>query len=122
MFRLTTRVAVLQAVILLTVAGVAWLGWGEKTSLSVAYGGTVAMLATLLMVARERESEAHTEWSAQRQLGQFFRLGAERFLLVGALLALGFMSGKTDPLALMAGFALGQFGWLAAAIKKTAKK
>ena len=121
MFRLTTRVAVLQSAILLVVAGLAWIAWGEKTALSVAYGGTVAMLATLLMLARERESEAHTEWSAQRQVGQFFRLGAERFVLVGALLALGFMSGKTEPLALITGFALGQFGWLAALIKKAEK-
>jgi hypothetical protein len=69
------------------------------------------------MLARERESETHSEWTAQRQLGQFFRLEAERFILAGALLALGFLSGKTEPLALITGFVLGQLGW-AAALKK----
>jgi hypothetical protein len=77
----------------------------------------VTLIITLLMLARERESEAHSEWTAQRQLGQFFRLEAERLVLAIALLALGFMSGKTEPLALITGFVLGQLGW-AAAFKK----
>lgn len=114
MFKPTTRVAVFQIVILLAVAGIAWLNWGEKVALSAAYGGAVALMVTLLMLARERESQAHSEWTAQRQLGQFFRLEAERFILAGALLALGLMSGKTGPTALITGFVLGQFGWLAA--------
>ena len=77
----------------------------------------MTLIMTLLMLARERESEAHSEWTAQRQLGQFFRLEAERLVLAIALLALGFMSGKTEPLALIIGFVLGQMGW-AAALKK----
>lgn len=118
MFRPTTRVAVFQVAVLITVAGFVWVVWGEKPALSVAYGVAVSLVVTLLMLARERESEAHTEWTAQRQLGQFFRLEAERFVLAGALLALGFLSGKTDPLALISGFVLGQFGWLAALKKQ----
>lgn len=117
MFRPTTRVAFFQVAILLAVAGFAWLVWGEKPALSAAYGVAVALIVTLLMLARERESETHSEWTAQRQLGQFFRLEAERFILAGALLALGFLSGKTVPLALISGFVLGQLGW-AAALKK----
>lgn len=117
MFRPTTRVAATQLAILLAVAGLAWLSWGQKAALSAAYGVAVALIITLLMLARERESEGHSEWTAQRQLGQFFRLEAERFILAIALLALGFMSGKTEPLALISGFVLGQLGW-SAAIKK----
>ena len=117
MFRPTTRVAVMQLAILLAAAGLAWLGWGEKAALSAAYGAAVSLIITLLMLARERESEARSEWSAQRQLGQFFRLEAERFILAMALLAAGFLSGKTEPLALVSGFVLGQLGW-AAALKK----
>jgi len=118
MFRSTTRVAVSQFAALIGVAGIVWVVWGEKPALSVAYGVAVTLVVTLLMLARERESETHSEWTAQRQLGQFFRLEAERFVLAGALLALGFLSGKIEPLALIAGFVLGQFGWLAA-LKKT---
>lgn len=118
MFRPTTRVAVLQLAILLAAAGFAWFTWGEKAALSAAYGAAVTLIITLLMLARERESETHTEWTAQRQLGQFFRLEAERFILAIALLALGFLSGKTEPLALIAGFVLGQLGWLAALKKQ----
>jgi F0F1-type ATP synthase assembly protein I len=117
MFRPTTRVAVLQVAILLIAAGFAWSAWGEKAALSAAYGVAVSLFITLLLLARERESQAHPEWSAQRQLGQFFRLEAERVILAIALLALGFMSGKTEPLALISGFVLGQVGW-AAALKK----
>ncbi len=117
MFRPTTRVAVAQLALLLVAAGIAWLFWGEKPALSAAYGVAVSLIITLLMLARQRESEMHSDWTAQRQLGQFFRLEAERFILAVALLALGFMSGKTEPLALISGFVLGQLGW-AAALRK----
>ena len=117
MFRTTTRVAILQFVILLATAGFAGFLRGEKTALSAAYGVAVSLMITLVMLARERETEAHSEWSAQRQLGQFFRLEAERFILAIALLALGFLSGKTEPVSLVTGFVLGQLGWAAALIK-----
>ncbi len=114
MFGPTTRVAAMQLAILLAAAGIAWFVWGEKAAVSAAYGAAVALIITLLMLARERESQARAEWTAQRHLGQFFRLEAERFILAIALLALGFLSGKTDPLALVSGFVLGQLGWAAA--------
>ena len=117
MFGATTRVAVAQLAILLAAAGFAWFYWGQKAALSAAYGVAVTLLITLLMLARQRENETDSDWTAQRQLGQFFRLEAERFVLAIALLALGFMSGKTEPLALISGFVLGQLGW-AAALKK----
>lgn len=84
----------------------------------MAFGVMVSLSMTLLMILRERQSEAHPEWGAQRQLGQFFRLEAERFMLAGALLALGFLSGNTEPPVVVAGFVLGQFGWLAALKRK----
>jgi ATP synthase protein I len=117
MFRPTIRVAVMQTAILLVAAGFAWLASGEKAALSAAYGVAVTLIMTLVMLARQKESEAHSEWTAQRQLGQFFRLEGERFILAIVLLALGFLSGKTEPLPLIIGFVLGQLGW-AAALKK----
>lgn len=114
MFRLTTRVAAYQFAILIVVTAVAYVVRGEKTAISVAYGAAVTLLASLLLLARERESESHSEWTAQRQVGQFFRLAAERYLLVAGLLALGFFSGKVEPLALLVGFILAQAGWLTA--------
>ena len=117
MFRPTSRVAVLQVAILIVAAGSAFFTAGEKAGLSAAYGVAVSLIITLVMLARERESEVHSEWTAQRQLGQFFRLEAERIILAIALLALGFLSGKTEPLPLIIGFVLGQLGW-AAALKK----
>ena len=117
MLRLTTRVAIFQFAILLVATGTAWFAWGDKTALSAAYGMVVGIIMTLVMLIRERESETHSEWTAQRQLGQFFRLEAERFIIAIVLLALGLMSGKTEPVGLVAGFVLGQFGWAAALIK-----
>lgn len=117
MSRPTLRVAIFQCAILLMAACIAWLVWGEKTALSAAYGVVVGIVMTLVMIIRERESESHSEWTAQRQLGQFFRLEAERFIIAIVLLALGFMSGKMEPVGLIAGFVLGQLGWIAALIK-----
>jgi hypothetical protein len=47
-----------------------------------------------------------------------FRLGLERLILAGALLAVGFASERVEPIALIFGFVLGQFGWLAALKKQ----
>jgi hypothetical protein len=69
-------------------------------------------LGSLLMLATERESESGSDWTAQRHLGQFLRLAAGRYVLAGGLLALAFLSGKTEPLAVLAGFILAQAGWL----------
>lgn len=122
MFRLTTRVAVFQAVIVFAVAGVTWFIWGEKAALSSAYGVTVALMTTLLTLLRERQSAANEAWTAQRHLGQMFRLEIERLILAGVLLAIGFASESAEPLALISGFVLGQFGWLAAIQKQQNKK
>lgn len=114
MLRPTTRIAACQLAILLAVAALAYVLRGEKTALSAAYGAAITLLGSLLVLAKERESESHPDWTARRQLGQFFRLAAARYLLAGGLLALGFLSGKIEPLALLAGFVLAQAGWLAA--------
>lgn len=113
MFRLTTRVAVLQTVILAAVASVAWVSWGGHVAMSAVFGVAVALSTTLLSVWRERRCAANEAWSAQRHLGLLFRLEAERMFLVAGLMALGFASGYMDPLALLGGFVLAQLGWLA---------
>lgn len=121
MFRLTTRVAVSQTVILAAVASVAWAGWGQHIALSAAFGVVVALLTTLLSVWRERQSVANEAWSAQRHMRRLFRLEAERMFLAAGLMALGFASGYANPLALLSGFVLAQLGWLAV-LQKQPKK
>ena len=118
MFKPTTRVAVVQTVMLVAASALAFVAWSEKIALSAAYGVVVALFGTLLLLARERESESHAEWSAQKQLGVFYRLGAERMILAIILLALGFLSGKLDAATMVGGFICGQAAWLAAALRK----
>lgn len=118
MFKPTTRVAVVQTVILLAVSALAYAVWSEKTALSAAYGVVVALFGTLLLLVRERESEAHTEWSAQKHLGVFYRLGVEKMILTIILLALGFLSGKLDAATMVGAFICGQAAWLTVVFHK----
>lgn len=116
MLRPTTRVAAVQFATLLVFSGIIWLAWEKKSAVSFAFGGAVALFTTLLVLLRERQSERHPEWDARHQLVQFFRLAIERYLLAGGLLALGLLSGKAIPQALLIGFVSGQLGWLATSV------
>jgi F0F1-type ATP synthase assembly protein I len=114
MSRLTLRIAALQAV-LAGVSGAGAFALGGKTAAwSAMAGGTVAVLATLVMAYRERQSASRGDWSAQRHLVQFYRSGFERLLIVLVLLGVLFSLPDATPLAVLAGFICAQMVWLVA--------
>ncbi|MGA7950292.1 MAG: ATP synthase subunit I [Thiobacillaceae bacterium] len=112
MFRPTFRVAASQIVLCSLAGGVAY-GWGGRSAaVSAAAGGAVAMLGTLILILREKQSERHSGWSAGRNLLQFYRSGLERFVLVGVLLGALFIYSGSVPLAVLMGFITAQLAWL----------
>ncbi len=82
--------------------------------MSAAAGGAVALLGTLILILREKQSEAHSDWGAERNLLQFYRSGLERFVLVVALLGALFVYSESVPLAVLMGFITAQSAWLLA--------
>lgn len=111
------RVAVAQALLAAVAAilGGVFAGFGGASS--ALYGGIVALAVSAVLVWREKQSKRHPEWGQHRLFKMFVRAGVERLLVLVGLLTLGLGVLKLDPLPLMLGLMLAQFGWLAAAAR-----
>jgi hypothetical protein len=114
MLRPTLRVAALQIGLCSLAGGVAYGLGGRSAAISAAAGGGVAMLGTLILILREKQSETHSGWGVERNLLQFYRSGVERFVLVVALLGALFAYPGSVPLAVLTGFITAQLAWLLA--------
>jgi len=125
MDRRLKRVLSLQLALLLIAVLGAYAVWGLGEARAVWFGSFIAVANTLLIVWRMRRSRnkdrARGELGAQQYLKQFYRSWLERYLVVGALLAMGLGGLKLMPLGLLAGFILGQVIWIFAplTIKET---
>lgn len=92
--------------------GIRWWA-GAQAGLSVTYGVVVALLATLLLLARRRTLELHPGLDT-RQLRAAKRTVWERLALVAVLLSWGFLSGHVMPGWMLLGFVVGQALWFVA--------
>ena len=106
---LAVAVSQLVAAVLFGSGILAWIG--ARAALSAAYGGVVALLATLLLLARERALELRPEWDAARQTRAAKRTVWERLALVAVLLSWGFLSGSVAAGWMVSGFVVGQTLW-----------
>tara|TARA_R110002049_G_scaffold89315_1_gene224838 strand:+ start:695 stop:1066 length:372 start_codon:yes stop_codon:yes gene_type:complete len=110
----TQRVALAQAVFA-PVAMLVGIGWGGLSSgVAALYGALIALLVSLVLVWRERESIKHPEWDQHRLFKQFIRTGIERLLVLVGLLFVGLGVLKLMPLPMMLGLLFAQLAWLAA--------
>nr|WP_232522252.1 ATP synthase subunit I [Sulfuriferula plumbiphila] len=85
---------------------------GQATAFAVVFGGFVALANSAVLAWRMRAARRLINTDVQQDLRMLYRTGLERFVLVVAFLALGMGVLKLDPLALIAGFVLGQLAWL----------
>ena len=108
------RLAGLQGVIIAAAAAVANKYAAPIGIWSVAFGGGVAIFATLFLVWRHAAGAGTVEQGAERVLRQAYRTSLERFVLVACLLAIGMGILKLAPAWVLAGFVSGQAAWLAA--------
>ncbi len=109
---LAAAVSQLVAAVLLGLGTPVWIG--VQAALSAAYGVVVALLATLLLLARKRALELRPEWDAARQMRAAKRTVWERLALVAVLLSWGFLSRDIVPGWMVSGFVAGQALWLVA--------
>jgi len=116
------RVALVQAGMapLLGLGG--FIAAGDAVALAVFYGVATALVASLLMVWRERTTLQHPEWDGRTLFGVFILSGLERWLAVILMLGIGFGVLKLTPLPLLLGLALAQIAWLAVAVSDRNKK
>ncbi len=106
---LAVAVSQLVAAVLLGLGILDWVG--AQAALSAAYGVVVALLATLLLLARKRALELRPEWDAARQMRAAKRTVWERLALVAVLLSWGFLSGSIADGWMVSGFVAGQALW-----------
>lgn len=97
---------------MLVAAMLVYAEYGQASTLAVIFGGLVALANSILLAWRMRAAKRLINADVQRDLRMLYRTGLERFVLVVAFLALGMGILKLDPLALIAGFVLGQLAWL----------
>ena len=109
-----SKVAWVQAGLAPSLSLVAFVMAGGAAALAVFYGMATALVASLLMVWRERSTLRHPEWDGRKLFGVFILSGLERWLAVILMLGIGFGVLKLSPLPLLMGLALAQTAWLAA--------
>ena len=109
------RVAWVQAGLAPSLSLVVFVMAGGAAALAVFYGVATALVASLLMVWRERSTLRHPEWDGRKLFGVFILSGLERWLAVILMLGIGFGVLKLSPLPLLLGLSLAQTAWLAAA-------
>lgn len=89
---------------------------GRAAALATFYGVMVALVASLLMVWRERAAIRHPEWDGRKLFGVFVLTGLERLAAVVLMLGMGFGVLKLSPLPLLVGLVLAQVAWVVAAL------
>ena len=111
------RTAVLQIIISVIAGVVAYALEGEAEAGAAIYGVVVALIGTLLLLWRMQSSKHKTLKEPQQHLWRFYRSGAERFLVLSILLAIGMGTFKLVPLAVLVGFVASQLAWIIAPLQ-----
>lgn len=108
------RVAWVQAVMAPLLAILGFMAAGSAAALAIFYGVATALIASLLMVWRERTTLRHPEWDGRKLFGVFILSGLERWFTVVLMLGVGLGGLKLSPMPLLLGLAAAQIAWLSA--------
>jgi ATP synthase protein I len=103
-----------QASTVALVALAAGLIGNAGIALAIAYGGGVSLANTALLWWRWRKGVRDYHCDAGRHLRSFYRSALERFFIVVIVLAAGFYWIGDHPVAVLAGFLVGQMAWMLA--------
>ena len=115
------RVAWVQAVMAPLLAILGFFAAGSAAALAVFYGVATALVASLLMVWRERTTLRHPEWDGRKLFGVFILSGLERWFTVILMLGIGLGVLKLNPLPLLLGLIAAQIAWLSAVFSVRSK-
>lgn len=101
------RLLVTQLVLLGVVAAIYFALKGGAEAVAAAFGGAIAFANSSLLAWRARQAERGRVLNAHQSMRVLIRTVIERYVLVGALFALGLGVLKLTPLPLLIGFAVG---------------
>jgi F0F1-type ATP synthase assembly protein I len=113
------QVVLLQAVLVLAVAGIAAAVTGWPGAAAAAYGGGIAIVNATLLAWYIHRGRRIRSANAYRALRSIYLSSALRLMTIIAMLAFGFGWLELAPLVLLAGFIAGQFGLLLSGFIKT---
>lgn len=94
------------------IVAVAFLTKGTWESLAAVYGGFVSICISLLLLWGIQRANIAAKVDPGKSMRILYVGAVQRFVLVLGLLALGVAFFKLDPVAIVAGFALAQVGYL----------
>jgi len=95
-----------------TIVAVAFLTKGTWESLAALYGGLVSICISMLLLWGIQRANAAAKVDPGKSMRILYVGAVQRFVLVLGLIALGLALFKLDPVAMIAGFALAQAGYL----------
>jgi hypothetical protein len=105
------RVVSLQIITTLITAGAFYFGQGLVEAQSALYGGFISIASTLLLSRGVQQASDAALENRGKSMRILYVGAAQRFFLIIAAFALGLTVLKLNALALLAGFAIGQFGF-----------
>ena len=100
----------IQGVLVISAAIVAYLLQGIEFSFALLYGGAATLAGTLVGAWRVRIATDEAAHSTTLGMAEFYKGAVIRFVLVIALLALGMGVLKLPALAVLIGFIVAQLG------------
>ncbi len=89
-----------------------WLLRGSDAAMAAGYGGSVTIIATLLLAWRMLRAGQQARFDPRRSMQTLYIGAAWRFMLTVALFALGMGYFKLDPPAMIVGFVLAQLAYI----------
>ena len=104
----TYRAVSIQICLAVVFAGMSYLTDEAEIAKAAGFGMTVALMNSLLLVWRMRRAVERKQTNLRRDLGEMYRSGIERFLVVAVLLGWGIGWMKLMALPMVAAFAAGQ--------------
>lgn len=108
------RLLLVQSALVLVAAAYFYLEQGNEFTLAALYGGVITLISTFMSAWRitvmTRMSSGTTGQEAVPGVAEFYKTAVFRLLLTIALLAIGFVGLKLQPMALIIGFIAGQLG------------
>lgn len=97
-----------QLLMVSAVAVLFYLMQGGLAAVAVIYGSIIVALNHLLQVRQLRRADRIAGLSAERNMRYLYRCAAERFVATVALLAVGIIMLRLEPLPLLAGYIMAQ--------------
>jgi len=110
--RTLRRLLTAQALLVLTAAGLYLAVKGGDHAAAAVYGGGIALLNSLISALHLRRATEAAGSSATRGMAELYVGAVIRFVAVPVLVALGIWGLTLDPVAIIAGFAVAQLGYL----------